>query len=516
VERKRLLNSDFPDPDIIRVDETYYMASTTMHYMPGCVILRSYDLVNWEMINYVYDSLEDNEAHNLTGSKNVYGQGMWAPSLRYHNNTFYICFTANDTKKTYLFRTDDILGDWKKSTIDGFYHDNSLLFDDDRVFIVYGNRQIYITELNESLTGPKEGGLNRMIIEDKGNIRLGYEGSHIYKIHGKYYVFLIHWPADGTSRRTQACYVADDLTGEFVGGDIFDDDIGYHNRGVAQGGIVDTPEGTWYAILFQDSGAIGRIPVLVPVEWKDSFPVFGENKKMPLTMRYPKVLKEHNYDPVVASDSFMYEPNKEGKIQLKLQWQWNHNPDGELWSVTREKGKLWIKTGKCVNNVTQAVNCLTQRMMFPKSEIEVTVDGRDIHDGDYTGIVAFQGRYSFAGVTKEAGKYYLVMGSKTTPTSPMGKVIDEDEAYIHEKVAIDQPLVRLKVSGDFTDMRDEVEYFYNESPSGKEDQWKSIGIVAKHVFALDHFVGCRVGLFVYSTIHPGGNTWFSEFIYPMT
>ena len=143
-----VLYSDFPDPDIIRVEDTYYMASTTMHFMPGCDILRSYDLMNWEFVTHAYEMLEDISEHRLEGGKHIYGQGMWAPSLRYHEGIFYICFTANDTQKTYLLTAHDPAGPWKVDHIEGFYHDSSLFFDEDgKVYIVYGNTELYLTQL---------------------------------------------------------------------------------------------------------------------------------------------------------------------------------------------------------------------------------------------------------------------------------------------------------------------------------------------------------------------------------
>lgn len=227
---------DYPDPDIIRVEDTYYMVSTTMHFMPGGEILRSYDLVNWEHAAFVYDRLDSTPAQTLEDEHNIYGKGMWAASLRYHKGIFYICFVANDTHKTYLYRSDSIEGPWHKSQIEGFYHDCSLFFEeDDSAYIIYGNNHIYLTQLKADLSGPLEGGLHRELINDEGNPFLGYEGSHFYKIHGKYYLFLIHSLRDRW-KRTQACFVSDSLTGEFTGGDIFNDDMGYHGQGVAQGG----------------------------------------------------------------------------------------------------------------------------------------------------------------------------------------------------------------------------------------------------------------------------------------
>lgn len=156
-----IIQMDFPDPDVIRVEDTYYMVSTTMHFMPGCVILRSYDLRNWEIVERVYDYLDETEGQRLQNHSGIYGKGMWAASIRYHKNRFYLCFVANDTGKTYLYQSENISGPWEKQEIQGFYHDPSLLFDEDgRIYIVYGNTEIHLTELDEQLKGPKENGLS--------------------------------------------------------------------------------------------------------------------------------------------------------------------------------------------------------------------------------------------------------------------------------------------------------------------------------------------------------------------
>ena len=97
---------DYPDLDVIRVEDTYYMVSTTMHFMPGCEILQSFDLVHWEHVTYVYETLDHTDAQQLKSGQNIYGQGMWAASLRYHEGRFWICFVANDTRKTYLYTSE--------------------------------------------------------------------------------------------------------------------------------------------------------------------------------------------------------------------------------------------------------------------------------------------------------------------------------------------------------------------------------------------------------------------------
>lgn len=113
VVQNPILNSDFPDPDIIRVGHTYYMASTTMHFMPGCDILRSFDLTHWEPYGHVYHTLGHTGAYMLDDDQDLYGQGMWALSLRWHNGRFHVLFSANDTHTTHLFTAEDARGPWR-------------------------------------------------------------------------------------------------------------------------------------------------------------------------------------------------------------------------------------------------------------------------------------------------------------------------------------------------------------------------------------------------------------------
>lgn len=510
---------DYPDPDVIRVGDVYYLASTTMHFMPGCEILRSYDLLNWEHLTYVYDKLDSTPAQQLEGGENVYGKGMWATTIRYHKGRFYICFVANDTGKTYLYTSDSITGPWAKSNIEGFFHDCSLLFDeDDRVYIVYGNRKIYLTELNEDLTAPKEGGFHRMIIKDSEKTSLGYEGAHLYKINGKYYVFLIH-SLIGEWRRTEACFVADSLDGEFRGCDVVNDDIGYCYQGVAQGGIVDTPDGKWYGILFQDRGAVGRIPVLVPVKWENNFPVFGENGKIPENFPIISTRPEYEYTPLIASDDFIV-PDKlseeekarlYGCFGLKSVWQFNHEPDLSLVKHDRKAGRLEIQTAKTCQSITQAKNVLTQRMLYPGCTGEVTVDVSGLRDGDYAGLCAFQGCYGFVGVTKREGQTYLVMVSKEADNSDMNSfAMDNTQGKEWEIIPVANDKFRLKIAVNFTNMKDEAEFFYFDK---EENKYQKIGITHKLYFKLDHFTGCRFGLFVYSTKETGGIAGFENFVY---
>ena len=515
---------DYPDPDVIRVDNTYYMVSTTMHFMPGCEILRSYDLVNWEHASYVYDVLDSTPGQKIEGEENIYGQGMWAASLRYHKGIFYVCFVANDTGKTYIYSAPSIEGPWKKSYIKGFYHDCSILFDDDdRVYIASGNKYIRLQELDADLSGPKEGGIDRIVVKDEGHPGLGYEGTHFYKINGKYYLFFIHslrkeW------KRVEACFVSDSLEGEFTGGDVLNDDMGYCNQGVAQGGIVDTPDGKWYAVLFQDRGAVGRIPVLVPIRWEEDYPVFGVDGKVPADFETVSTRPGYEYLPLVQSDDFKGGFSVDGEVKasgrmtkqydydsfgLKSCWQINHEPDLSLIKRDFETGTVEITTDKLCKNVTQAKNTLTQRMRFPGCVGEVTVDASLLKDGDYAGLCALQGCYGLVAVTKKNGKLFAVMKNRPADNASLqGMEKDTQAGILQEEVEIHTDHVKFRVEAEFENMKDEARFYYDAG-----EGWKQIGISQKLYFKMDHFTGCRFGLFIYATKEIGGSAGFSEFIY---
>ena len=504
-----ILRTDYPDPDVIRVGDTYYMVSTTMHFMPGGAVLRSYDLRNWELISYIFDKLDETPEERLEREQTNYGCGMWAPCLRYKDGTFYVVFVSHGTETTYLFTATDPEGPWEKHVIEGYYHDCSLLFDDDeRVYIVYGNREIHLTELKADLSGPKEGGLDRIIVREPDDFPgwLGYEGSHIYKINGKYYVFFIHWPAG--SMRTESCFMADSLEGEFKGGDVLCDSGGFFNMGVAQGGIVDTPNGRWFAILFRDNGAVGRIPVLVPVRWENDFPVFGSNGKVPKRFEISSSRPYYRYEPLYTSDSF--EGSKETRHPaLKLQWQWNHCPNDNLWEI-RPEGGLVIKSGKICTNLTYAVNTLTQRMMYPKCEAEVTVDASKIKEGDVAGICALQGDYGYLGITMTAGVYYLLKVVHVTEDKSLSASRSKDymPGTVLDKIRLSGPVVTLCLKPSFDNMADKLDFFYQ-----KEGRMVKVGTSHKLCFRLDHFTGCRFGLFMFSTKEVGGEAVFTDFKY---
>jgi beta-xylosidase len=490
-----LIWSDFPDPDLIRVGEVYYMVSTSMHTMPGCPIMKSLDLVNWEMVNYVYDRFEDNDAHNLMDGQGIYGQGSWAASLRYHKGTFYVCFNCNDMDRFYIYQTQDIEnGTWERTVIEEFLHDPALIFDEGKPYIIYGCGDIRIIELTKDLAGIKPGGINQLLLESKKeNMALRCEGCHAYKINGQYYLLFIEWPEDGHQRRRQICYRSDKLLGSYQRKVILDDDMDYYNQGVAQGAIVDTTNGEWFAIMMQDHGAVGRIPILMPVKWTDGWPILGVKGKVPFKVEVP--LTAVPTKPYVSSDEFDYQEDK-----LDLNWQWNHNPDNKLWSLKERPGYLRLKTGSLTNSVLLARNTITQRTEGPDCTASTLMNISNMKAGDYAGMIALQDKFAAVGVKAgQNSKNYLTLSVN---------VGNGGEKVVEEKL-FKGSLIYLRINFDFVNNVDLARFYY--SINGEE--WFQVGNQVKLEWTMKHFMGCRIGLFNYAGLESGGYVDFDYFHY---
>lgn len=481
--------ADVPDISMIRVGDTYYMSSTTMHMSPGVPIMKSKDLVNWEIVSYAYDILDNIDALNLSNGKNSYGRGSWASSLRYHNGTFYVSTFAQTTGKTYVYYTNDIeKGPWKEFSFSPGFHDNSLFFDDDgRVYLIFGNKKLTLVELNADASGVKSGGTNQVIIENSSlpsgtDSGLG-EGSQLFKVRGKYYLFNITWPRGGM--RTVVIHRADKITGPWEGR------VALQDKGVAQGGLVDTPDGRWFAYLFRDFGSVGRIPYLVPVKWESGWPVTGVDGKVPDSLELPQ--SKGMIPGIVASDEFN---RRKGEPALPLVWQWNHNPDNSLWSVTQRKGFLRLTTGRVDTILVAARNTLTQRTFGPECRGSVSMDVSKMKEGDFAGLTLLQRKFGIVGVKYVKGAKFIIMLNAQS-----GKPVEA------ESVPLNQKTVFLRAECNFRDKADVVHFFY--SLDGKK--WIAIGSQLKMEYSMPHFMGYRFGLFNYSTKTPGGYVDFDWF-----
>ena len=509
-----LTYTDIPDNDWIRVGDDYYMVSTTMYYCPGAPIMHSKDLVHWEIISYVYDVLNDDDVYNLRNGRNAYGKGQWAASLRYVDGVFYCLFIANDQGKTYVYRTDDIYrSNWERSVIDRPFHDASMLFEDGHLYVVWGNGQLSIIELEPDGSAIKAGAEEKVLIDSpRQGFNLRAEGSHIYHIGDYYYVLEIDWPSGGV--RTETCWRSKELMGPYERKVILSGPFDGRGDGVAQGGIIETQNGDWYAIMFQDHGGVGRIPTLQPVTWVDGWPILGDDGKP--VKQFEVNLKPWGENRTWASDEFRHKKN-----ELDLVWQWNHKPDNALWSFTQRKGWLRLTTGYLAEDIMHARNTLTQRTVGPRCVSEVLLDASGMKPGDNAGICAFQSNYCRIGVeVAEDGTRSLVgvnrvpparrrmRGAQAQPEQPQGN--GETEVF---RMPLTQNQVWLRIRYVFTPQADDTcgpdKAFMSWSLDGKN--WTDVDAQLQMSFSLDLFTGYRTALYNYSTKQTGGYADFDYF-----
>ena len=469
-----VLYADVPDMDVVRVGNDYWMVSTTMHFSPGAPIMHSTDLVHWETVNYLFQTLNESPRNNMEGG-NIYGRGQWAASLKYHKGKFY-CFFGTSAR-SYLYCTTDPRQQWEIIWQSNTYYHDAAFFvdDDDRPFLFFNGSHIQLREFYPDFRpGFKEDGVSCEVIHGQPEGLL--EGSHLYKHDGKYYLTCIWWPRGGI--RTQVCFRADKIDGNYADNMqvILSDDMGYHGHGVAQGCFIDTPNGDWWAMMMQDHEAVGRVPVLMPMQWKDGWPMLGnEDGKINAEQTMPSTSKKVK-GCITTSDEFK-------KPDLNIAWQWNHNPDNTLWSLTERKSYLRLKTGKVVQNLLEARNTLTQRSFGPKSEAIIRVDISQMKEGDHAGLSMFCSQPGTIEAIIENGQRYLAMTDRKIEKS---------------RVPYSSDIVYLRAVADFT--TDTATFFYSQN--GKE--WKQLGKNFRMVFNLDHFMGNRFAIFNYAAKGNGG------------
>ncbi|MCR4863788.1 MAG: glycoside hydrolase 43 family protein [Bacteroidales bacterium] len=479
-----LTYTDIPDNDVIRVGKDYYMVSTTMYFCPGAPIMHSKDLVHWEIISYIYDYLADDDIYNLQNGRNAYGKGQWATSLRYVDGTYYALFIANDQRKTYVYYTDDITKSyWKRNVIDRPFHDASLLFEDGHVYVVWGNGDLRITELKPDLTGVLEGGVDQLLISaPRQGINLRAEGAHIYHIGDYYYVLEIDWPRGGV--RTETCWRSKELLGEYESKVVLQGKFDGRNDGVAQGAIFDTPKGDWYSVMFQDHGAVGRIPTLQPVTWEDDWPILGD-ETIPVK-EFDVNLKPFGENRVWASDEF-------DATALDLVWQWNHKPVDSAWSLSERPGWMTL-SALPATKIADARNTLTQRSVGPACESAVKYDVSGLKPGDHAGLCAFQSNFAALEIEVAEDGTKALVG------------LNRQEEFL--RIPFTGNDVCFKLIFDFNTDRAKVAY------SLDGNSWTIPDYELQMRYTLDYFTGYRPAIYCYnSTGVQGGKLavdWFHQ------
>lgn len=392
-----MIHADYPDCEIIRVGDDYYYLSSSFHFVPSNPIMHSKDLVNWKCISHTIPNYKmGGEGYDLTKSASKYGAGSWAPTLRYHKGMFYsACFVWDRERfpKTEGFflvsRAKDIKGPWQTNVItDEKLYDPGLFFDDDgKVYVFHGQNKLFVTELDANLTkvisSPKQ------IVDGDGM----FEGTHAYKINGMYYLYCTRWG-------TIVALRSKNILGPYEFKQILISDLNFPNSTLHQGGLVQTQTGQWWTVVFQDRGKHGRLPFLLPVTWKDGWPIVKEvyTHEKPDTGKNIKA-KFSDW----RSDDF-------SKPQMSPQWQWNHHPDDKSWSLTENKGYLRLYTStRPVSYLRQAKNTIAQQVLGPDSGAIVKMDVSNIKNGDFAGIGLLSSDPISIAVSKENDKNKIVL-----------------------------------------------------------------------------------------------------------
>ncbi len=508
-----LFYDEFSDPDIIRVGADFYLAGTTMHAMPGLVVLHSKDLVNWTFLSYACDRLDYGPPYRLEDGKEIYGQGFWAPCLRYHDGTFYLFSNVNG-RKTQVFRATNPAGPWQHTELGSSLHDLSVLFDDDgKVYVVWNYNQVMFAQLKPDLSDiiPET---KRVLIPAGSGMG---EGHHFYKIRGKYYIISANYAPVGRMQ----CARADRPDGPYETVVISDRESMGTPRGwwvanvglgrpvpepgmefklfkpganefgattLHQGGIVDLPNGDWWGFSMMDFNSVGRTTFLSPVTWQDGWPYFGlpgNPGRSPRTWFKPAVgVKVAPTAPYERSDDF-------SGPALHPIWQWNHAPDNAKWSLAEKPGVLRLHTLPA-RQFLWARNTLTQRVIGPVSSATAELDAAGLQPGDTAGLGLLNMPFATLGVVRtDSGfilRWYDQLGNQT----------------------IDQPLspphVFLRATGDYDNDVARLSY----SMDGVT--FSDLGGEIRLPYQLKTFQGTRYALFAFNTAgRAGGYADFADF-----
>ena len=473
--------ADFPDPDVVRAGDTYYMVSTTMHHFPGATILKSKDLVNWQYCAQPLAQLSTSDRYNLMNNENAYAAGMWACSMTYHEGMFYILVNGNDAGG-YVLSTTDPEGIWDMKKLSRIYYDPGMLFDNGKVYVACGINDIKICELDEQFNFKQE----KSVVTREGS---GLEGCHLYKIDGMYYIYATYggWPSGQVVFRSQ------NIFGPYEERVVLEKTINNKPNTIHQGALIETPTGDWWTIMQEDVGCLGRFPNLQPVKWTQGWPVVG-NRGVPYTSTTkPATGAFAMREALPTNDNFRSFP-------LGMQWQWNHNPDDAAWSLFERQGWLRLRTSEPVTRLTQARNMLTQRIFaYEKAPSIGTIrlDASHLQEGDHAGICIFQDPYAMLAVRVQDGQKQLIWRQDTlrihdnfTPTEQVETVDIDSVVYLRASVSYSTSKTQFYYSLDNV----------NYQPIGGET---SLG------FSLTVFVGARFGLFCYAT--QGSSEGYADF-----
>ncbi len=400
-----VIPSDYSDIDCIRVGEDYYAISSTFQFSPGMTLLHSKDLVNWEISGNIISDLTQISSELNWDRMNRYGKGVWAGTLRYHNQRFYLFFGTPD-EGYFMTSSSRPEGPWEPLTpllLEAGWDDCSVMWDQDGKACFVGTHfadgyKTYLFKMSED--GKKIDRKSAVLL----NSGSGREANKLIKVGDWYYLIFSEHKSD------KGRYVMAKRSKKMMGPYKEEKQLALPSREANepnQGGIIEGKDGEWYFLTHHGTGDwSGRIVSLLPVTWVGGWPIMGEVLPENIgTMKWkdtmPFVDKERLY--IKRSDDF-------DDDKISVQWQWNYQPRIDKFSLSERPGWLRMKAYSPIkaDKLMYAGNTLTQRCFRKeKNDVVMKMDIANMEDGQKNGLCHFSSQHAAIGVVKEEGNCYL-------------------------------------------------------------------------------------------------------------
>ncbi|MBS2097813.1 glycoside hydrolase family 43 protein [Carboxylicivirga linearis] len=402
-----IIYADYSDPDVVRVGDDYYMTSSSFSHFPGLPILHSKDLVNWTLIAHAAIEYPDDAF-----DKPQHGNGIWAPSFRYHNNEFYIYFGDPD-RGVFMTKAKNAEGPWEPlkliKKVTGWIDCCPLWDDDGKAYLVHafansrsGIKSILaVCPLNEEGTEVLE---TSTIVFNGQKDYPTIEGPKFYKRNGYYYIFA---PAGGVKPGWQTVLRSKNIYGPYEDKIVLEQGSTNIN-GPHQGGWVTTQTGEDWFIHFQDRYAYGRVVHLNPMRWEEDWPVMGVdydgNGIGEPVSEYTKPNVGNTYPVSIPQTSDEFESD-----QLGLQWQWNSNFDKNWYSLTEKTGslRLYPEIITDSDNLWNIGRLLLQKTPTTDFSAVTKMTLEANTEGEQAGLLVFGMDYSYITIEKTDEGYLL-------------------------------------------------------------------------------------------------------------
>ncbi|AFC32427.1 glycoside hydrolase family 43 [Paenibacillus mucilaginosus 3016] len=444
--RNPILYADYSDPDVIRVGEDFYMTASSFVSSPGLPILHSKDLVNWTILTYAVDRLPDS-----FNGKVRHGDGVWAPSMRYHDGKYWI-YVGFPDEGVYMTNAENAAGPWSPLHLvqeaKGIIDTCPLWDEDGQAYLVHAfakSRCGIKSRLQVCRMSPDGRSLldDGVMIFDGTEHHPTVEGPKFYKRNGYYYIFA---PAGGVSTGWQLVLRSRSVFGPY------EEKVVLHQgdsivNGPHQGGYVELESGESWFLHFQDREAYGRIVHLQPMSWENDWPVMGIDTngdgigEPVLIHQKPDVGRI--YPPAVPETSDTFE-----KPELGLQWQWQGNREPGWHSLTENPGQLRLfarALPQGSDTFYDAPNVLCQKLPAPELAASTALTLTPGSGETLAGLTVFGHDYRYAALRSTGQRTELVFvagtGSKESSSEAVAAVVELDAAvrtvYLRVKIVLE-------------------------------------------------------------------------------